>query len=75
MCGYSKTTIGNKEIGMYVGWYGGNIEIGHGKDRLKFEQDDEKKINREAIKKIIMQHKKEEIAEMIMKLVENSDEG
>jgi hypothetical protein len=74
MCAGSGAKIGELEVGVYMGYYGGSIDIGDIKYKVN-EKDPEKEMEgRAAVKAKLMEFSSEQLTELILDLVKNSDE-
>jgi hypothetical protein len=70
MCACSETTIKKDKVYIHIGTYDNHLCI----DGYKYEEDDDKEKRDKMIEKI-KSYTKSEIAEMIVSLVENGEEG
>ena len=77
MCAGSKTTIQGEEVGVYMGYYGGSMQIGD-IDYDTGDKDCSRKNMAQNRRKLIIRlntFTSDDLSEMIVQLVENSEEG
>ena len=70
MCGYSEFKRNDEKYYLYLGYYGGELKIGN----IEYVDNSGLKPRAE-MKKRLMEMEKEEMAEMILGFVENSEES
>ena len=70
MCGYSRFKRNDEIYYLYLGYYGGELKIGN----IEYVDNSGLKPRAE-MKKRLMEMEKEEMAEMILGFVENSEES
>ena len=75
MSGFSYSRIRDLEVKVYMGYDNNSGEITIGKESYESSLYPYRPAQREKIKKILMNYKKSEIVEMIMDLIDNSEEG
>ena len=76
MCAGGNTTIRKEEVSLYMGYYGGSLTIGNLTYDVENEarNRDQKSCTRKEMMDKIKSFTKEEIAQMIIDLVDNSEE-
>lgn len=73
MCASSSAKWGEKNVRLYMGYYGGKLTIGD----IGYKQDakkDEKKKQRRKMRRLLMKHTAGELTSLILGFVDNSVE-
>lgn len=71
MCAGSEAKIRDKDVDVYMGYYGGEITI----DGKKYSQrKDEGNMSKSEMVKYLSEYNKEELALLIVDLIQNSEE-
>lgn len=71
MCGFSNTKIRDEHVGFYMGSHGGYIEIGD----LKYKQHDKDPDKMREFLDKLEEYGTNELATLIVDLINNSEEG
>jgi len=75
MCGNSDFSIKNKDVSLYLGYYGSSLEV----DKIKYDQEekrDEGTNSREEMKDCLFKNfTKKDLVEIMLKFVDNGEEG
>jgi len=77
MCSGSHAMLRDKSVDVYMGYHGGNFTVDSvGENCACFRVDSNGVVEgKEEVRKLLMKHKKAEIVEMVLELIENADEG
>ncbi len=70
MCAGGRATIRDKECGIYMGYYGGSLRVG----KVTYKQGKTTPEEKEKFVKYLKRFTKDELINMMLDLVENSDE-
>ena len=74
MCAGSNTKLRGEEVGIYMGYFGGHISIGDLHYYAEINENKSKSCSKGEFINKLKTYTKDEIANMILDLVENSEE-
>lgn len=78
MCATTEAKLGDKEVYLYMGHHGGELEIGnvsYAHEKNKHKYSEEENTDPTLIKDILSQNTKKDIIDMIIQFVDNAAEA